>query len=135
MPYKLGSDVANSILLKMLQHKSSLNVLERQGKFASWFHDGPTYWIRALPFEPNVAMRSERSNHYHAVPTSTKRDALVIASVLSSSVFYFFFKAMSNCRDFGDKEFNEFPMLLPGAVSSLHFRLLRTEHVLPESIA
>jgi hypothetical protein len=42
------------------------------------------------------------------VPTETQ--ALALAAILSSSLFYLFFKLISNCRDLGHKEWSEFPM-------------------------
>jgi hypothetical protein len=78
------------------------------GSFGCWFHDGPTYWIRALSFEPNVGLKSDRSNHYRRISTQTKENAYILSAILSSSTFYYFFKLISNCRDFGSKEFDEY---------------------------
>jgi hypothetical protein len=108
MPYKVGSEIGRNILDKILSTSKSLVALRNQGNYACWYHDGPTYWIRAFSFEPNVGLKSDRSSHYHKIPTGTKDDALILSAILSSSTFYYFFKLVSNCRDFGIKEFNEY---------------------------
>jgi hypothetical protein len=108
MPYKVGGNVGRSILDKILSKSKSLTDFKMSGNFGCWYHDGPTYWIRALPFEPNIGLKSDRSSHYHRISTGTKEDALVLSAILSSSTFYYFFKLVSNCRDFGTKEFDEY---------------------------
>lgn len=108
MPYKIGDLVGRSILEKILSKPGTLNSLKSIGNFGCWYHDGPTYWIRALPFEPNIGLKSDRSNHYHRIATQTKENAFILSAILSSSTFYFYFKLISNCRDFGSKEFNEY---------------------------
>jgi len=108
MPYKVGSKTGGNILEKILSKSESLASFELLGSSNCWYHDGPTYWIRTLPFEPNIGMKSERSNHYHRVSTSTREDGFILSAILNSSTFYYFFKLMSNCRDFGTKEFEEY---------------------------
>lgn len=58
-------------------------------------------------------MKSERSNHYHEIPVKSREEALILASLLSSSTFYLFFKLVSNCRDLGQKEWSAFPFGKP----------------------
>ena len=108
MPYKVGDELGRSILEKIINKTRTLNSLKAIGRFGCWYHDGPTYWIRALPFEPNIGLKSDRSNHYHRIPTQTEEDAYILSAILSSSTFYFYFKLISNCRDFGSKEFDEY---------------------------
>jgi hypothetical protein len=108
MPYKVGSKIGRNILGKILSKSDSLMTFKKPGNFGCWYHDGPTYWIRALPFEPNIGLKSDRSSHYHRISTNTKEDALILSAIISSSTFYYFFKLVSNCRDFGRKELNEY---------------------------
>jgi len=107
MPYKVGSQIGRDILDKILSKSDSLMTFRTLGNFGCWYHDGPTYWIRALPFEPNIGLKSDRSSHYHRISTNTKEDALILSAILSSSTFYYFFKLVSNCRDLGTKELDE----------------------------
>jgi len=108
MPYKIGSKVGRNILEKILAKSESVTSFKSVGNYGCWYHDGPTYWIRALPFEPNIGLKSDRSNHYHEIATRTKEDAFILSAILNSSTFYYYFKLLSNCRDFGSKEFDEY---------------------------
>ncbi len=110
MPYKSGEPLHNAILEKILAHKGSLSDYEGTGKYYTYYHDGPTYWIRALPFEPSLNRSSGRSNHYHRICSPSINDAGAICTILNSSVFYLYFKSVSNCRDFGDYELYGFPI-------------------------
>jgi hypothetical protein len=78
-----------------------------QAQQECWFHDGPTYWIRALPFQP-LGNASARSNHYHRLTGADQHAGLVLSCLIASSAFYFHFKITSNCRDFGTKEIDSF---------------------------
>jgi hypothetical protein len=107
MPLKVGNSLSVSIVKKMGQLQEGLIFLEGTNKAACWFHDGPTYWIRALAFQP-IGNKSIRSNHYHALHGATGKHALAMASLLSSSTLYFHYKLVSNCRDFGSREISSF---------------------------
>jgi len=110
IPFKIGTRSGRAILEKILRHSGSVRMWEKTGNYGCWFHDGPTYWIRVLPFEPNKGMKSNRSNHYHRISAATEDDTFAMAALLSSGTFYFFFKTISNCRDLGTKELDEFPI-------------------------
>lgn len=110
MPLKSGTELAEAIFVQLIQ-RSGFPLLRCQRPSAAvWLHNGPTYWVRALPFEPNGGQKSVRSNHYRKIPVSNQHDALVLAAVLSSSTFYLFYKLVSNCRDLGRKELQLFPL-------------------------
>jgi hypothetical protein len=110
MPLKSGSEQAEAIFARLMQ-KRGFPLLDRQRSGATvWVHNGPTYWVRALPFEPNVTHKSQRSDHYCKIPVSSQNAAFVLSAILSSSTFYFFYKLISNCRDLGRKELSYFPL-------------------------
>ncbi len=110
MPLKAGSERALAIFARMA-HQQGFSLLKSQQPGAAvWVHNGPTYWVRSLPFEPNLEQKGQRSNHYRKIPVSTQETAFVLAAILSSSTFYFFYKLMSNCRDLGLKELRLFPL-------------------------
>lgn len=122
MPIKCGSSKAASIFARIMNKRHPLLSLAQPGaKYSSWFHDGPTYWVRSLSFEPNVGTKSDRSNHYHSVPAQSRLMARVITAILNSSTFYFYFKMVSNCRDLGRKEWSNYPVgsLSPSVVNVL----------------
>ncbi len=110
MPLKSGSRLAEAIFARLLRRPGLPLLKRRRTEAAVWIHNGPTYWVRALPFEPNTGGKSTRSNHYRKIPVSNQRDAFLLAAVLSSSTFYLFYKLVSNCRDLGRKELRHFPL-------------------------
>jgi hypothetical protein len=112
MPLKSGTRQAEAIFARLAHHTdSALPPPGEQSQVAAvWVHDGPTYWVRALPFEPNRGRGSTRSSHYHRIPVDDQRAAFLLAAVLSSSTFYLFYTLVSNCRDLGSKELQHFPL-------------------------
>lgn len=120
MPFKTDNATTISIVRKITGKKENLELLKGHDKMACWFHDGPTYWIRALPFAPK-GNKSNRSNHYHSLHGMSASHALILASILSSSTFYLYYKLVSNCRDLGAKEIYSFRI---GRLKQNEFRKL-----------
>jgi hypothetical protein len=110
-PAKLGSKTAVSAFQKLLGAGSKLEAWEAScSEHGVWLHDGPTYWVRALPFQPNAGSETAASSHYRFIPAADEPAAHALAAILSSSTFYFWFKAISNCRDLSRKEWESFPV-------------------------
>ncbi|HEX7737734.1 MAG TPA: DNA methyltransferase [Ktedonobacteraceae bacterium] len=107
---KSGSELAEAIFARMTRRQGFPLLHCRQPAAAVWVHNGPTYWVRALPFEPNTGQKSARSDHYCQIPAASQEAAYALAAILSSSTFYFFYKLVSNCRDLGKKELHFFPL-------------------------
>jgi hypothetical protein len=110
MPVKSGTPEAEQIFRRLTAHRGRLEELTGAGPASVWLHDGPTYWVRALSFFPDEDSGAARSSHYHRIPARSLEEARIIAAILSSTPFYFFFKLVSNCRDLGRKEWAEFPL-------------------------
>ncbi|HEY1348290.1 MAG TPA: DNA methyltransferase [Ktedonobacteraceae bacterium] len=111
MPLKSGTHLAETIFARLARHTgSALSPGGQSQETAVWVHDGPTYWVRALPFEPNSGRGSTRSSHYHRIPVGDQRAAFLLAAILSSSTFYLFYTLVSNGRDLGSKELQHFPL-------------------------
>lgn len=110
MPARVGGPIAERIFRRLLAKSGTLVEWVGEGPAAVWLHDGPTYWVRALPFEPNVGRKSALSAHYRCLPVRDLETARVLAAILSSSTFYFFFKVTGNGRDLGRREWSRFPI-------------------------
>lgn len=110
--YKIGNKLENSIINKIKINKkfAPVQIITSNQDNSCWFHDSPTYWIRSFSFCPNSTTISEKSNHYHQIMVLNQISANILSSILSSSVFYLFFKSISNCRDFSTKEIFDFPL-------------------------
>ncbi len=109
MPVKSGSPIAERIWRKLAVHRGRLGEWAGPGTGCVWYHDAPTYWVRALPFPP-LGEAGTPSGHYRRIGVPTPADAHALCAVLGSSLYYFFFKLVSNCRDLGHKEWAEFPI-------------------------
>lgn len=121
MPLKSGSERAEVIFSRFGNRRDFPLLACRQARAAVWVHNAPTYWVRALPFEPNSGERNQRSKHYRKIEVESQVEAYILAAILSSSTFYFFYKMVSNCRDLGLKELRLFPLgdLAPGLAARL----------------
>ena len=112
LPLKIGNRMSFSIYEKIINvgNEKKIALYEFPGQFGVWFHNGPTYWVRSLAFEPKGNLQSERSNHYRKIRVKEQNDAYLISSIMNSSTYYLYFKMISNCRDLGQKEWAEFPL-------------------------
>ncbi|HEU4753851.1 MAG TPA: hypothetical protein VFU47_12145, partial [Armatimonadota bacterium] len=147
-PIKSGHPLAESVFRKLHTHAARLPHLSpptpvptatpnpQASGPAVWLHDGPTYWVRALSFPP-AATPGAGSAHYHRIPVADQETARVLAAILSSAHFYFFFKMVSNCRDLGRRIWSEFPInpLLPERWHALADMGEALEHRLRETAA
>jgi hypothetical protein len=108
---KIGNSIEASIFKKITGNLQSIPVNSKRSRHSKslWYHDGPTYWIRVLPFNPD-GNKSQKSNHYHELIFQDKLQADLYTSILTSSLFYFFFKVVGNCRDIGEREISMFKL-------------------------
>ena len=109
---KIADCIGKRIISKL--KKASKSVLSfRTGTFFCHFHDTPQYWIRATDFVPyfwNERDGEKISTHVKPLRLTTKLDAVAIAAILNSSLFYWWFIVLSNCRDLTLREIRNFPI-------------------------
>lgn len=108
--YKVGNQIAGEILekIKRKENKTIASLLSASTSTV-FYHNAPTYFIRSMSFKPNSEMGMQESSHYKGMKID-ERFVACIASILNSSLFYWFYKVVSNCRDFSDKEIVDFPI-------------------------
>ncbi len=113
---KVGSNIEKKIKDKLLRKscKPLGSFVAKQSKHFSYYHNGPTYFIRAMSFMPNDGPDLQPSSHYKKVVYNSELGNLPTC-ILNSSLFYFFYKNYSNCRDFSEREINAFPI---GSISN-----------------
>ena len=98
--------VTNKILGTFLS-KTSVNCV------VLYFHNGPRYWIRATNFVPyfwNERDGEQISSHVKSLFLPTETDASATVAALNSSLFYWWFLILSNCRDLSMREMENFPL-------------------------
>ena len=109
---KIADSIGKRIASKLRSaNKSVLNF--KTGKFLCHFHNAPQYWIRATDFIPyfwNERDGEQISSHVKPLHLTTELDAAVAVATLNSSLFYWWFVVLSNCRDLTLREIRNFPI-------------------------
>ena len=119
---KCGSPVARSALEKLDSATGTKAVTWLVGRCASplFFHRTPGYWIRMMDFEPYFRSPTATRSVHHIRELSAvgKREASFIGCVVSSSLYFYWFFALGNCRNLTLDDVRQFPIGKP-SVSSL----------------
>ena len=109
---KIADSVGKSIANKLRNSKKSV-LSFKTGRYLCHFHNSPQYWIRATDFVPhfwNEQDGKKISTHVKPLHLTTELDASIIAATLNSSLFYWWFVILSNCRDLTLREVRSFPI-------------------------
>jgi len=110
---KVGYDIERSIWRRIHAQKSLVEQLRGQARL--YFHNAPRYWIRAMTFVPyfwNERGGEQLSTQVKILNAPSKLDAGAIAAALNSSLFYWWFVALSDCRHLNLREIESFPLEL-----------------------
>lgn len=109
---KIADSVGKRVAIKLRNAKKSILTF-KTGKYLCYFHNSPQYWIRATNFIPyfwNEKDGEKISTHVKPLHLTTKLDASIVAATLNSSLFYWWFIILSNCRDLTLREVRNFPI-------------------------
>lgn len=113
---KIGKEIEKSILEKIYKDTPVKKYLDgKKGKGQVWYHNAPQYWIRAIDFVPyfwNEKEGNKTSGHLIEINVNPEHYRSAIASMLNSSLFYWFFLLYGNCRDLTSREIGSFPISL-----------------------
>jgi len=126
---KIGQPVATQVRDRIWKLTPLRQQLARRTRFPIYFHNAPQYWIRAMDFAPyfwNERDGEQVSSHVKELCAPTKLKREIIAAVLNSSLFYWWFISMSNCRDLVMREIETFPINLGEMSDSVKHSLART---------
>lgn len=111
---KIGNEIENQILKKLLKNKYnlSLNLLSESSNKVYYRIGGGRYWKIFTNFSPKFVLngvegKSSRENYLFA-DSITERNAII--SILSSSLFYWYFILTTNCRDLNPIDLKSFPI-------------------------
>ena len=77
-----------------------------------FFHNAPQYWARAMDFAPyfwNERNGEKISTQVKTLTLATKTDAAATVAALNSSLFYWWFLILSDCRHLNLREIKSFP--------------------------
>ena len=133
---KIGPRPASTILKRIAKQRPVRNSLVPSGKGTIYFHNAPQYWVRAMDFAPyfwNERDGEQISSHVKTLVFATQEDASTVVAGLNSSVFYWWFLLLSNCRDLSLREIEGFPLGLERMEKSTKTRLAQLTNELMES--
>lgn len=109
---KIGGLLQQQIIKKLYDKRDTLGSRLGQGESKElnvYFHDGPTYWIRAMSFLPNQG-GTPLSQHYKIWKVAGEKQQAAVVCILNSTLFYLYYKTFSNCRDLSRREISSFPV-------------------------
>ena len=101
--------IVNQPLKQSFQKRDSSNSKES----TVYFHNAPRYWIRATNFIPyfwNEKDGEKISTQVKSLTLTTKLDATAVVAALNSSLFYWWFLILSDCRHLNMREIESFPI-------------------------
>lgn len=109
---KIADSIGRRVARKLKTAKQSV-LSFKTGKYLCYFHNSPQYWIRTTDFVPyfwNEQDGEKISTHVKPLCLTTELDASIVAATLNSSLFYWWFLVLSNCRDLTLREVRSFPI-------------------------
>ena len=111
---KINSEIEQDIWKKVSQFSLlSRHCGTRLFPCTIYFHNAPRYWIRAMDFAPyfwNERDGEQISTQVRPLHIATRLDASVVVAILNSSLFYWWFVVLSDCRHLNLREIRNFPV-------------------------
>ena len=101
-----------------------------------YFHNAPRYWVRATDFAPyfwNERDGEKISTQVKLLHLATATDALATVAALNSSLFYWWFLILSDCRHLNMREVANFPLGLDRMDAATKIRLRKLTSRLMEN--
>ena len=111
---KLGNELESDIWTKIEKFRMQMSNLMVGKNYKAYFHDAILYWIRCTDFEPSY--NGYISAHVKTITTNCRDNTALICLFMCSSLFYWWWVKVSNCRDLNLTDVANFK--LP---ESLHF--------------
>jgi hypothetical protein len=130
---KIGEQMPAQIMQKILRHQRLGKFIAERGRYHTYFHNAPQYWIRSLDFVPyfwNERDGQKPSTQVKDVAFATVSQAEVAVAVMNSSIFYWWFVVLSDCRHLNIREIVNFPIDLGAVPPELHGSLKETVKLL-----
>lgn len=134
---KLESDVDSAIWRRI--HLLKPLVYNLGATFGSevFFHNAPRYWIRAMDFAPyfwNERDGEQVSTQVKCFRMPSEKDAAVTIAALNSSLFYWWFIALSDCRHLNMREIERFPLGIGTMREAVKSKLVKLTDALMEDL-
>ena len=109
---KMHRDIEQGLWEKMAQFSTlGTHISKKRTSHTIYFHDSPGYWLRAMDFVPyfwNERDGEGISTHVRSLYLIRELDITVIAATLNSSLFYWWYVILSDCRSLTSREIRNF---------------------------
>ena len=109
---KIYSNIEQSLWEKLSQFSVLGKYLMRsRTPYTIYFHNAPRYWIRAMDFAPyfwNERDGEKISTQVKPLYLTAELDADVVVAALNSSLFYWWYVILSDCRHLNLREIRSF---------------------------
>ncbi|SFG67781.1 DNA methyltransferase [Prevotella sp. KH2C16] len=105
--FKVGRAIEMGIYKKLISKQKTLGHILGSGDEHTYYHNAPTYFIRAMSQKPNSQPGMQESTHYKLLKST---NSALITCILNSSIYYWYYKNISNCRDYSEREISCFPI-------------------------
>ena len=126
---KVHINTEGRLLRKLIPYQTlRSNTLKafRRGCGQVYFHNAPRYWVRAMDFAPyfwNERHGKHVSTQVKTLILTQKGDAPVTVAALNSSLFYWWFLILSDCRHLNLREIENYPLGLDNMCDATRNRL------------
>jgi hypothetical protein len=130
---KIGNPLSHVLWNKLSEYSKLELSLDSSNKNLVYFHNAPQYWIRAMTFIPyfwNKREGEQISTQVKSLSLSTKQNAHTVAAILNSSLFYWWFIVLSDCRHLNLREIETFPVGLDKMSEDVKNRLMKLAQIL-----
>ncbi len=110
---KIGDATGIAIRNKINKLSILSKRLVKRSKHQVYFHNAPQYWIRAMNFAPyfwNERNGEQISTQVKSLYFNDNIDSLVATAILNSSIYYWWFITLSDCRHLNMREIDYFPI-------------------------
>ena len=123
---KIGPLPASTILERIAAERPLRESLAASGSGTAYFHNAPQYWVRAMDFAPyfwNERDGEQISTQVRVLGLATREEANAVVAALNSSLFYWWFLLLSDCRHLNLRDIESFPLGLESMGKSRKQRL------------
>ncbi len=104
---KIGEEIELNIFDKINLEPSLVHHIRNSSNFCIWYHNAPQYWIRAMT-KPSESRKNGKviktSTHNIQICFDTEKSTIIAQALINSSLFYWFFIKITNCRDLNIKD-------------------------------
>ena len=111
---KIYGKIEQSLWEKLSQFSTlGTYLVKKQTPHVIYFHDSPRYWVRAMDFVPyfwNERDGEKIQVHVKRLNLTMELDTAVVMGALNSSLFYWWYIILSDCRSLTLRDIRNFPI-------------------------